>query len=95
MLRWAGTPWAVGKKWHLPACTAGPDEDSNWLALIPQRCFPLRRQQRGSFESASDANTTGLISETLKSATSSIADTRRIAPSVLPYQNFSNRAAMS
>jgi ferredoxin len=35
------------------------------LAVIAQRCLPPRRQHAGSFDSASDAKSAGLISETL------------------------------
>jgi len=68
----------VGKKEHLPAWTAGPDEDSDSGATVVQWCFPLRLQHAGSFESAPEANAEALISEKLKTASSSIADARRM-----------------
>jgi hypothetical protein len=70
---------AGGKKRHVAACTAWPDNDAGWLAIIAQPCFPPRLQQAGSLESPSEANTAGAIGEKLKSATSSIASLRRIA----------------
>jgi hypothetical protein len=82
----AGTPLAAGKKRHLPACTEGPDDDSDSLAVIAQLCCPPRLQHAGSFESASDGNTAGLISEKLSTATSSIADTRPIGIIVPPVR---------
>ena len=54
----------------------GPDDDS--VAIVAQWCFPLRLQHAGNFESASEANTAGLIREKLKTASSSIADARRM-----------------
>ena len=70
---------AGGNKPHVAACTAWPDGDAGWLAIIAQPCFPPRLQQAGSLESPSEANTAGAIGEKLKSATSSIASLRRIA----------------
>jgi len=66
-----------GKKRHLAACTEWPDA-GDWPGIIAQPCFPPRLQHTGSLESASHANTAGLISEKLKTATSSIAKLRRI-----------------
>ena len=68
----------MGKKEHLPACKAEPDDDSDSVAIVAQWCFPLRRQHAGSFESAPKASTEGLISEKPKRASSSIADARRM-----------------
>src|ERR1039458_10062041 len=48
---------AGGNKPHVAACTAWPDGDAGWLAIIAQPCFPPRLQQAGSLESPSEANT--------------------------------------
>lgn len=74
----AGTAVADGKKRHRPVLAEWPEGASDGLVAIAQRCFPLRRQQAGSFEAALDAATTGAISEKLKRATSSDARTRRM-----------------
>ncbi len=82
-----GAAWEFGKEEHLPACMAGVDGDSDSLP-IAQRCFPLRRQHDGSFESASKANTAGLISEKLKRADSRTARMRRIRLQCSPRQGL-------
>jgi hypothetical protein len=69
---------ADGNRGHLPGCREGPDGDSDCIAIIAQWCFPPRRQHAGSFESRSEANTTGLISEKLNRAISNNANVRRI-----------------
>lgn len=72
----AGTTPEEGNRSHRAACAAGPAGDCPRLAIV-QWCFPSRRQQGGSFESGSDANTAGAISEKLKRDTSSDARIRR------------------
>ncbi len=73
----AGTARMLGKLGHAPDCSEGPDDEVRLLPSIAQRCFPFRRQQAGRFDSGSDANTVGLISEKLKRVSSRIADKRR------------------
>jgi hypothetical protein len=85
----------VGKKEHLPACKAGPDDDSDSVAIVAQRCFPLRRQHAGSFESPPNASTEGLISEKPKSASSSIADARRMGIFYSDSKKLSSRGTLS
>ena len=63
----------------------GPDGEADWPAVMAQWCFPPRRQQGGSLESGSDANTAGAIGEKPNTATSSIAQMRRIPPIVLHF----------
>jgi len=70
----------MGKEAHRPAWIAGPEGDPVSAATILHRCFPLRRQHAGSFESASEADTSGPISEKLKLADSSSARRWRIRP---------------
>ena len=73
----------VGKKEHLPACKAGPDDDSDSIVIVAQWCFPLRLQQAGNFDSALNANKEGLTSEKPERTSSSIADARRMGIIVL------------
>ena len=80
--RLGGTSFAVGKEGHLEACKARPDQESD-AATITQWCLPSRRQQAGSFEPGSEADSDGLISERLKITNSSVADRRRTKHSVL------------
>src|ERR1019366_6703926 len=83
-VRRGGLARGGGKKRHLGACTDWPDDDAGWLAVIAQLCFPPRLQQAGRLESASDANTSGLIGERPNRATSSIARPRSIGTIILP-----------
>lgn len=75
---------ADGKNGHLAARADCPEEGAVWLAIIAQLCLPPRLQQAGRLDSESDPSISGLVSEKLKRATSSIAKLRRIPNIVLP-----------
>jgi hypothetical protein len=79
----AGMARMLGKLGHAPGCTEGPEDEVVWSAAA-QRCLPLRRQQAGRFDSGSDANTAGPISEKLNKASNRIADVRRTMSSLPP-----------
>lgn len=70
-----GTALSDGKKKHRAAAAVGSE---GGRSVVPQWCFPARRQHACSFASAL-ADTAGAISEKLKTATSSDASKRRIS----------------
>lgn len=66
----------MGNEGHLEVRRSGPDEEVDRDTIIEQWCFPSRRQQAGRFESGSEEDSIGPISDKLKTVKSNVADKR-------------------
>src|SRR5579875_2214542 len=75
--RVVGTTLAAGKNGHRACCNEAPVVEPAGILLMPQWCFPARRQQGGTFDSESDVAIAGAISQKLKTTSKSKAGARR------------------
>jgi hypothetical protein len=66
----------------LEACNTGPDKGSDSEPIPAQWCLPFRRQHDGSFDSGSEADNSGVISEEPKMSNRKVADVLRTAKTV-------------
>jgi hypothetical protein len=75
--RFAGATLAAGKDGHRELARTGPESGFDLGPVISQWCSPLRRQQDGSFDDGSEAESAGITSEELKMTDSKPAKKRR------------------
>lgn len=75
--RFAGAILAVGKAGHRELARTGPESGFDCDPVISQWCSPLRRQQDGSLDDGSEAESVGITSEELKMTDSKPAKKRR------------------
>jgi hypothetical protein len=75
--RFAGATLAIGKDGHRELAMTGTESGFDCDPVISQRCSPVRRQQDGSCDDGSEAESAGITSEELKMSDSKPAKKRR------------------